>query len=780
MLKRLGMIAAFGVPLCAVLLGGSVAVAQGEEASQKVLDVLTVTARKRIENVQDVPLAVTNVTGAFLAVAKTEDLVEVQKFLPNVELEHSPVAGGGLYASVRGIGFADNRKTFEPTVGVSLDGVFLGSNSGAALEMFDIESIQVLRGPQGTLFGRNTTGGSIVITRSRPTGEFGVRAGFLYGRYNRFEENVVLNLPKFGDAVSVKLYAFKKDSDSFQQQAATGKHDKEEDSLQFGGAILFEPSDDFEALLSIDYVDDKMRPTRAVSLTPGSQLFCAVLTRILFADTPFSENGCRSTSFDASEATGFKTAFSEFPNLNTLKGWSGTLEMTWDTSDNITLTSVTGYRDHDEKTAGNVVGDIGLPIGVGGTLAPISEFAQDTTYEQFSQELRMNAEIWDRLDLVVGLYYFHSKFDFSPGRLLVSDIIGTQTSFGALGRNQFSSQSVDAYAAFIDGIYRVTDRFRISAGVRLSYEKKKFSNAVDIGSQDPGGVPFDVSASDSWTEPSWRVSFDYDLTDDVMAYVSWARGFRSGGFNARALSTAQTLEAFEPETVDTIEVGTRMEFADGTIRVNPTIFYTSYRDKQEEVLISVGGATAINTQIIFNASKVEYFGAELEIDASITDDLTFRGALGYLDSEVKTFLIQDPTTTVPMLIDDSAGRQVRGAPKWTISAGLQYNFHIGNSGEVTLFGLYSWKDESFTESVADGIPEFDLDKVGSYGSADFSITYTPRTGNADSEFSISAFVKDAFDSRRGRAAVVRNIAGTFAFGFLQPTTTWGIELKVDL
>ncbi|MCY4514172.1 MAG: TonB-dependent receptor [Candidatus Tectomicrobia bacterium] len=754
-----------------------IAPALSAEISAEIEEII-VTARQREENIQDVPIAVTNISGALIETAHAESLIDVEKLLPNVELAFLQTGGRGLTASIRGVGYDDNRKTFEPTVGVSLDGVFLGSNSGAAALLFDIESVQVLRGPQGTLFGRNTTGGTMVVTRTRPTGELGGSASFTYGRYNSLEEKVVLNLPKIGDVLSTKLYVFKKDGDSFIKQAGTGKRFDLDDALYAGGAFLFEPSDEFEALLSIDYLNDKQNPYNAVNLTPAGlgYVWCDVLTRIIFANTPFSENGCRSTSFEPAEESGFAITQEEFTNENFLEGWSVTLEMNWDVSENITLTSITGYRDHDEHGSGTVEGPPGIPVGPGGALRPISEFGQDWVFEQFSQELRMTGS-WDRLDLVVGGLYFYSKFDFFPGNLPAHGFVGTQSVLGGLSRQQFSAQSTDAYAAFFDGTYHVTDRFGLSAGLRITHEKKTFSNALEVGFRPPATGPFDVTGSESWTEPSWRVALDYDLTDEVMAYVSWARGFRSGGFNARALSEIQTLNAYDPEVVDTYELGARIELMDGRVRLNPTVFYMSYRDKQEVVILSAGGG--LTTSIVFNASELEYFGAEFELDARITDGLTLRASLGYLDSKVEEFLIEDLSAPVPTFIDDSENRQVRRAPEVNLSVGLDYTVPVSNSGELTLFGLYSWRDGQFTDGVKDNLPQFDLDEIDSYGSADFSITYTHKMGNANRSFSVSAFIEDAFADDRGRVIDKRNAIGALAFGFLAQTKRWGIEAKID-
>ena len=765
-----------------VLLVLDIAAAQSAESAKTeqsaVLEEIIVTARQREENIQEVPVAVTNISGALVESAHSASLIDIEKFMPNVEMSVLQTAGRGLTASIRGIGYDDNRKTFEPTVGVSLDGVFLGSNSGAAALLFDIESVQVLRGPQGTLFGRNTTGGTIVVTRTRPTGELGGRASFTHGSYNSTAQKFVLNLPKLGDTLSTKLYAMKKDGDSFIKQADTGKRFDYDDALYAGAAFLFEPSDHFEALLSLDYVDDEQNPYNAVNLTPAGQgyVWCDILTGAIFANSPFAENGCRSTSYEPAEESGFATTQEQFFNENFLEGWAVTLEMNWDVSENITLTSITGFRDHDEHTSGTVEGPPGIPVGPGGALRPISEFAQDTTFEQLSQELRLTGS-WDQLDLVVGALFFNSEFDFTPGFLPAHGFVGTQAVLGGLSRQQISAQEVDAYALFFDGTYHISDRLGLSVGARISHEEKTFSNALEVGFRSPSTGPFAEKGDDSWTEPSWRVALDYQVTEEVMTYVSWARGFRSGGFNARALSEAESLSTYDPEVVDTYELGARMELMDGRVRLNPTLFYMSYRDKQEVIIKGAGGG--LTTSVVFNASELEYFGVELELDARISDRLTLRASVGYLDSEVEEFLIEDFSTAVSTFIDDSDNRQVRRAPELNYSINLDYTVPVSNNGEITFFGLYSWRDEMFTDGIKDGLAQFDLDEIESYGSADFSVTYTHNVNNSIDSFTVSAFVHDAFSDDRGRVVDKRNAIGALAFGFLSATKLWGIEATID-
>ena len=212
------------------------AFAQDESAFK--IEEIVVTARKREESLQDVPLAVTALDSSAIENLHTSTITGIDRLVPNIDLGDNPFTGLGLVAVIRGVGFSDPEKSFEPVVGLSIDGVFLASNTGAAIDAFDLERVEVLRGPQGTLFGRNTVGGVINVTRSRPTGEAGLKLGTRITNHSGREYHAVANLPAIDDVLSTKLYAFSKKHDTFAVNLSTGEKDPQKDLLQFGGAIF--------------------------------------------------------------------------------------------------------------------------------------------------------------------------------------------------------------------------------------------------------------------------------------------------------------------------------------------------------------------------------------------------------------------------------------------------------------------------------------------------------------------------------------------------------------
>ena len=253
--------------LCAVAASGfgypGVALAQtatpADETAPQVAEEtgtnpdIIVTARFRNELLQDTPLSISAFNAKTIENSVLTDVRDVQKFLPNVQLSRISFAGNALGASIRGVSFADLEKTFDPAIGVAIDGVFLGTNTGANIDFSDIESIEVLRGPQGTLYGRNTIGGTISVRRTRPTGEFGVKAHARYASFNATDFDAVVNLPKLGDAVSIKLFGLIRNSDSFTRSRTTGKREQGRDYYNIGAAVLFDLGGETTALASVDY-----------------------------------------------------------------------------------------------------------------------------------------------------------------------------------------------------------------------------------------------------------------------------------------------------------------------------------------------------------------------------------------------------------------------------------------------------------------------------------------------------------------------------------------------
>ncbi len=751
-----------------------------DDGSARIEEII-VTARKREESLQDVPLAVTALDMAAIEGNHVSVITDIDKLVPNVDLADNPFAGQALGATIRGVGFSDLEKSFEPAVGFSIDGVFLASNTGGAIDAFDIEQVEVLRGPQGTLFGRNTVGGVINVRRSRPTGELGLKLGTRLSNHGGEEYLAVANAPELGDVLSVKAYAFSKKLDTFATNTVTGRKDPQTDLFSGGLALLFEPSDRFEALVSLDYFDDESQGPPTYNLSQPGELFCDIPLGLLAGGLVNPGNGvCADGSQEFAESTGFDEFTRGTPFITHIDGWSVTANIEYEISDTLTLTSVTGYRETNDQLLEENIGGVleTSPIGQAVFGVPNLELLYQNRVQeadQFSQEFRLSGEWGDNLEFVSGVFFLDSEYTLTGGEYPDGSFGNTQV-LGAVSAITETAQQAQAFAIFVDGTYQISDRLSFSGGLRFSYEEKDFQNNY-ILSPAAGVTGQIVDISEDWDSPTGRAILQYELSDNAMVYGGYSRGFRSGGFNGRAASPASS-GPYDQETLDSFEIGFRTEFFDNRLRFNPTVFYAKYDDKQEENLVQVEGAPpgTIET-FVQNASEVDISGAELEVLAVLSDSLTFRGAFGYVDAEFVQFLginLQDPTGP---LIDISGTQNLRSGPEKTVSVGLNYSRLIMDGKfELILDAQYSYQDEVTTARSRDPL-RLRRDIVGSINSADFSAML--RTQRDGANFTFSAFINDAFDDDAGRIASQILVPGTLTFGTGAPTKVYGFEAAVE-
>ena len=768
--------------------------AQQSQADDELrVDEMVVTARKREESLQDVPLAVTALDARAIDELHVNVITDFDKVVPNIDLADNPFAGQALGATIRGVGFSDLEKSFEPAVGFSIDGVFLANNTGAAIDGFDFEQVEVLRGPQGTLFGRNTVGGVINVTRTRPTGEAGLRVGTRIGNHKNREYFVVANAPQISDILSTKVYAFSKQRDTFATNIVTGEKDKQTDSIAYGAAFLFEPDNEkVEALLSFDFFNDDSNgpPTYSLSVPSGpngqGDLFCDIASGIIAGGAAVPNGaGCASGSIDLARDSDFELFARGTPFVTVIDGWSLTSNISFQISDNLTLTSITGYRETDEQlleenVGGPAVQSVEIP-GVGFLLGvPQLELLVQNrvqTANQFSQEFRLNGTYGDKLEYVAGIYYLDAEYTLNGGGFANGDFGNTQALGNVAAITQTAQQSL-AVAAFFDATYAITDRLSFSGGFRYSYEEKDFQNNF-ILTAAPGVTGQTVDLSEDWDNPTWRAILKYDVNNDVNVYGAYSRGFRSGGFNGRAASPASS-GPFDEETVDSFELGVRAEFFGNRLRINPTAFYGIYDDKQEENLLAVPGSNGQTIEtFVENASQVDIKGIELEAQAILTSELSIRGSFGYVDAEFDEFLVSDLSDpTGQSLIDVADTRNLRSGPDTTISAGANYTRPI-LSGQLLLSfdALYYYQDEITTSAQSDPLG-LGRDVVASNNGFDFSVTVETQRASGPN-LRVSGFINDAFDNRNGRLANSIVIPNTFTFGTGAVTRVYGVEATID-
>jgi iron complex outermembrane receptor protein len=611
--------------------------ADGETARNSgALEEVVVTARKREESLQDLGQSVSAVSGAEVAARYAADISEVVDISPNLIIDDTAQGPGGVAAvSLRGIGVAEVESSFDPAVGVVIDGLFLGKASGSITKLLDIERIEVLRGPQGTLFGRNAIGGVINVTRSDPGTELGGKIRASYGNYDTTELDALVNVP-MGEQFAVKFMGSWHDQgDGYYDNTFTGGDDGREEYTMWGAHALWTPRDDLS--LEYSYMDesyDQDTPPLLNVAQPG-QLFCDAFGYCSpDLDTPISgdryevvQNGPNEAEFDA--RTHIASA-------------------RWDVSDRWAVDYIFGYRETEEE----VLQDFD------GTPETLFETSRPEDYDQTSHELRVTYT-GDKLDTTVGAYLFDMEYTID----LVS-FIGFAVPNTVLSIPQTANQETDSYAFFFESDYALTPEWVLTVGGRYSHDEKSAQITNDPVISQP--TPVD----ESWAEFTPKVGLKWFAQDNFMLYGLYSSGYRAGGFNGRPSTQVAADLPYDPETVDNYELGIKSEWLDNRLRINAAVFYMEYDDKQEEQSVAVVGGTGQQT-VVANASTAEITGLEVDFTwLPDVDGLSIMGNLGLLDAQYDDFVANIGRGG----ITNNDDLEFRRAPEMTGTLAMRYEW----------------------------------------------------------------------------------------------------------
>ena len=633
----------------------SAAVAPGDNGQ---IQEIIVSARRRNESIQTTPVAVTAISPAQLENKASLNITELQGAAPSVLITTQSTGAAAANISIRGIAFADVDKSFDPAVGVNVDGVYIGTSTGQLLDFFDIASIEILRGPQGTLFGRNTIAGVINIRRTRPTGEWGGKFEASWGDYNQIALRGVLNVPIVKDVFAAKLFEFHQQTSGFYRDAFTGHHLGRSNQENFGGAFLLTPSSKFDALLTLEQQDQDFQPYQG-SLTQPGDVFCN-----------FQPAGACGRNNTTDVYTVFPAA--GYPYNGRYKARAATLEANWDL-DFTKLTSVTSYR-HSREYQREDFGTSGL-----------YDAARFQTYHQFSQELRASGNLFRGFDYVVGGYYFESQYHLVQNTNVFGAFAGTQDTVG-------KSRSE---AVFADLNWEFLPHFRLSGGGRYTHDHKENSLTS----------PVDAAASYGQGKFTPRVTLDWRPTSDYMLYASWSKGYRSGGFSGRGLTVQSATTPYQAETVTVYEVGAKSEFFDRKVALNLAAYYTDYRNIQQSTTVTSNTGIG-NETLVVNAAGAKIKGVEGDLTARPLENLTLRASAGYTDSHFKNFLVDQPVFGVVRTFDLSAVNLIY-APKLTSSFNADYKIPLGERTSLNLSAGYRFitrYDQQIAADPATPIP----------------------------------------------------------------------------
>ena len=647
------------------------AIAAEGEASQG-LDEIVVTARKRVENLQDVSSSVSALSSVELARRFDSDVRDFANSSPNVIIDDTQQGPGGVAAIyIRGIGVADVEKSVDPAVGVIIDDVYIGQSSGSLLKAIDIDRVEVLRGPQGTLFGRNATGGVINLARSRPTEELSGKARVTYGRFNTLDAQGVVS---FGLApnVAMKLTGAYNTTDGYIFNRTQNKDGQKSDFTAFGGMILITPSEGLEISANYDHQLTRQAAPQLIAVNKPTDLFCvayqqcSATPRAPVSGDPYVSLGDasvdKSARFELDMAIG---------------------KVKYEVSDDLELQYILGYL----KTSEEVTQDFDA------SKFTLYHTDRPARWRQTTNEVRLTKGGSGPVNFVLGGYLWDSGYTIN-----LKNYIGFAGA-PLLTSAQDVTQTTKSSAVFFEGDYKFTDALKLTVGGRYTKDKKTslvndktifiYGTAAEVNpivtippSAANGNIVMTSPKEADWSKFTPKVSLSMNWTPDVMTYALWSRGYRGGGFNGRPATIGAAINAYNPETLDNYELGFKTEFLDRRVRLNGAVFMMKYKDMQQDLDVPAPGTSTGRENRTINASKADLKGIELDLTAKAAEGLTLSAKLGYLDAKYKNFFGDIYSTGRPV---DATFLKIRRAPKWTWDLGFNWEKEVG-PGTVWLSG----------------------------------------------------------------------------------------------
>ena len=633
-----------------------------------LLEEVVVTARKREETVLDAPLSITALGAGQIEARKLRGLTDLAVSMPNVALDEVGTARGIANFSIRGLGVNSSIPSIDPTVGIFVDGVYLGTNFNAAFDTFDLESIEVLRGPQGILFGRNVTGGAILVNTRKPGDEFEARLraaldGGGDGGLNKYLMGSIGG--PVSDTLSVGATAYYNDDDGWFENKLTGADFGALEQVMFRPVAVWKPGDNLDLVVRYQYLENEGDGSASQTHANGLGI----------SGTPANfDRDSHDFSIDEEGALDVKSHFvSAEANLKI--------------GENGVITNIFGYQISESYFLTDA------------DAQPVSLFhgSGSMEAEQVSNELRYNGVFAGRVNLTAGVYYFNNDMDYHERR----DLLGLLTPDGSAaltqdGGGEYEVETIGVFAA-VD--YDLNDSITFSAGLRYTTEEKEAWIASLIRNVNSpcnvleGTCVFDFTDDQEWDSWSPKVGLIYHFSDTARIYAHWTRGFRSGGYNLRntAIDTVNLGPGpFGEETVDNYEIGFKFG-SFGQIYFSGALFFNEIDDMQREVNMAdpISGVV----QVIKNTADAEILGVELDGALNLAENLQATGSVGWLDPEYKkvTYDLNSDGTIDGRDKDLDLPR----AADWTWSLGLVHRLQLGGLGYVNSRVSYSYRDKSF-------------------------------------------------------------------------------------
>jgi iron complex outermembrane receptor protein len=694
-------------------------------------------------------------------------------------------------------------------VGVIVDDFVVPHMQTQLLDPYDIESVEVLRGPQGTLFGKNTTAGVVNITTKKPIfNEWGGDLSYLYGDYGRQELKGSINIPVIDNTLAFRIAGFLQESDGYYENGkvslgsaggdyvGNGKDIGGDDSESGRAKMLWAPTDNLSFHLQYEYLRDRGDSPPAVNETDpkSGQAFNFIGFPGVTRGEPLEQAGVTNRDRLADgTSTGLR-----FRDGHAIDVDGYYMNIDWNLG-KYQLTSVTGYREQDSNLPSTYTGEVGDDNGI----VSIFDANRYDERETFQQELRLTSYLDGPFNFVTGIFYQEDETSFNVAQYLgVLEIFGSAVP-GVLDDDNplliSNNQDMESLAVYFDGTYNFAQTWSVSAGLRYTEEEKEFfsrpGTPIILYGEGPGALPFDGNNTskypcddsnpldcqtdkEDWGELTYRFLLSNEFTDSLFGYASFSHGFKSGGYSDQAgsgLAVPLAATRYDPEEADSFEVGLKWDFWNGRGRLNTALFYVEYTDMQRATIVTT--PEGLQETVVFNAAEVEAYGLELETTMLLTDGLTLQANLGWLDSEYKDFdldLDLDPSTDPVSL----SGNDVSRAPELQAGIDLTY-IYDARWGEIRAIGGVYYEDDSTfyyaidppSEGFPGGtpVPQFNTE-LEERTLVSASLTYTHPSRN----WYVAAFGKNLTDERYRNAS--QYVGGLWTFSTYAEPRVWGIEL----
>jgi iron complex outermembrane receptor protein len=695
-------------------------------APSTALEEILVTTQKRSENIQDVPIAISAFNADSLRQSGLENTYDLQLKTPGLVMTTNGAFGQPY---IRGIGTDILGAATDNSIAVNVDGIYIARPTAAIQDFYDVARVELVKGPQGTLYGRNATGGAINIVNNAPEDTFSASMDATFGNYDKVRVTGHVNVP-LSETTAVRASFITSSRDGFTKLIDAAGGDAVKGSLdgddRYGGRVqlLTRPNDNLSIQLSVDYQEQD--DTRGLNNRPNPD----------FADiTP-------ALSLGGVVPDDVRLSTQDAGSINNIEDWGMGTAITYD-FDGVTLKSLSAFRQNKYFAIQDI----------DGTNLNVGWQTEGQNSKVFTQEFQLSSES-ERLKWLVGVYYLHEKASSFFNVRLGGDV---SDLFGLGLENPWDNLSVavadannktNAYAAFGQASYFLTDELSITVGLRYSYEKKNFTLLDAVNA-------IDVADHDSWSSLTPKFGIEYRVTDDAMLYASVTRGFKSGGFNANGIG-----EKFDEEDIWSYEMGLKADWLDGRVRTNLAAFYYDYKDLQVRVRDPNLGTQAV----VANAGQADVYGLEGDITALITDEFAINLNAAYLSTDIadNTFIYNVRENAEVNV----GGNRLPRAPKFSFAAQASYTVPVP-TGDVEFTAEYRYVSGVFFD-----VFNWDLAREDDYSLVNARITYT----NAEHNWYVAIWGKNLTDTTYKASALYNGLAGSLEF--FAPPRTYGVQAGV--